>query len=513
MNRRSFQTTDSFSNRDIRLLAPVFIIGLLLVFLTVTFLVLDDDAANPFKEMYLLPWVLLLGIVLAAPSVYLIYKRKFDLFNPLVYAAWSYFIPAFFFGGLILAGNFSQPFFLSFIEDERYNLPLTFVYIALGYAGLTIGFFLPIGKRFGEAVSRRLPVWDWSPDRVLVPALVILVIGLINTILGFLFGFLGYQKVDIIGAYDGLVYLLSLFWMESSLFLWMAVFRKKDLNLRYYQIIGILIGTSLIKSAFQGNRGSLFQVFIIIAASFILAERVAKFKQTAAGVFFLGIAITVGMIYGTTFRNIKQTEAQIGMGEYTEYVLTALEKITEQNPAETLAVGFTALAERIEAVSSLAVVVSNYEKLQPYEESYGIDNNIWKDTATFLIPRPLWNDKPVASEPRKYADLYFNYSENSFTVTPMGDLLRNFGPVGVPLGMIFLGVIIRFLYAGLYENQAFSFWRRTLYLMLLINISYEGFYGSIIPYLVRIGFISIVGILIMRFLIQRERGAKTVWAE
>ncbi|MDQ3322314.1 MAG: hypothetical protein M3525_07780, partial [Acidobacteriota bacterium] len=279
----------------------------------------------------------------------------------------------------------------------------------------------------------------------------------------------------------------------------------KQLNINHYVVIGLLLTTSLTKSAFQGNRGSLIQVFILIAFAFVMSGRKIRFKEKIIAAFLISFALIVGMIYGTTFRNIKQTQERMEIGQYSEIILETFDKISDQDLVETLADGFGSLAERIESVSSLAVVVSNYEKLMPYEESYGIDNGIWKESITFFIPRVIWNDKPIATDPKKYADLYFNYSENSFTLTPMGDLLRNFGPVGVPLGMLFLGFVLRIIYAGLIENQNFSFWRATLFYMLISAVSYEGSYGLIIPALFKFGFIAFVGILIVRFFAGKSR--------
>jgi oligosaccharide repeat unit polymerase len=191
------------------------------------------------------------------------------------------------------------------------------------------------------------------------------------------------------------------------------------------------------------------------------------------------------------------------MEEYATVVIQTFEKVSDQDLVTVFENGLTAIAERFESVSSLAVVVSNYEKLGSYEQSYGLDNNIWKDSITFLIPRILWTDKPVATDPGNYGDLYFNFRENSFTITPMGDLLRNFGPVGVPVGMFILGLFIRAIYSALRENQEFSFWRATLFYMLLTSISYEGSYGLIIPYLVKICIVSVAGILIVRFFVGK----------
>lgn len=507
MDKQGFQPAFLPKDRNTALLLPVLLIAAIIFTGVLSVLVITDDDANPFKQMYLLPWALMAGAVISAPSIYLLYKKRFNLFHPLVFAAWSYFIPSFFIGSLILASGISQPYFLTFIEDEKYNLPLTIVYAALGYASLCVGFLLPFGKKIGARIGGWLPKAAWQPEQVLFPGLALLAFGLTNVILGFAYGILGYQKVEEIGAYDGLFYLLTFFWLEASFLLWLYIFRSERLNFNHYLIAAILILVAITKSAYQGNRGSLLQVCILIVFAFVFSGRQITLKHRVFGGAALSLAILIGMIYGTTFRNVKETETQVSIGVYSEYILDTLDKVFEQDAAQSLGQGFTAMAERLEAVSSLAVVVSNYEKLAPFEESYGLDNNIWNDSIYFIIPRPLWQDKPVASDSHKYGDLYFNYSENSFTITPMGDLLRNFGPIGIPLGMMFLGFFIRLIYSALIENQDFSFWRVTFFYMLLTGVSYESFYGTIIPYLFRVGFISTLGLLIIWFFVKKPKHA------
>jgi hypothetical protein len=209
------------------------------------------------------------------------------------------------------------------------------------------------------------------------------------------------------------------------------------------------------------------------------------------------------MIYGTTFRNIKGSESSQSLGLYTNNVFDTLEEVGRRDNAHLLEFAFANLAERLDAVSSVAVVVSTYEQLAPYEESYGLDNNIWKDTTTFFIPRVVWPDKPLSSEPRRYSDLYFNYGDNSFTITPMGDLLRNYGVIGVPIGMFLLGIILRAIYRTFVEDQPRVLWRATMYFMLLMAVSYESFFASIIPYLFKIGVTAIVGVLLVNVLARR----------
>ena len=124
--------------------------------------------------------------------------------------------------------------------------------------------------------------------------------------------------------------------------------------------------------------------------------------------------------------------------------------------------------------------------------------------SVFMIPRVIWNEKPSQSDPRKYSDLYFNQNDNSFAITPFGDLLRNFGVIGIPLGMMIIGIFFRVIYRALIELQPLSMWRSMLYFMLLTSVSYEGFYGTIIPQFIKVGVVAVSGILIVNLLARMK---------
>ena len=495
--------------RALTLIYPIVVLWGIVIVALLTYFAYEGSLGGPRSKYYLLPWTFLAGAVISSPAIVLFYKGKFDPFHPLVFPAWSYFLPAFFIGGILLSTGVVEPYYLAFVEDERYNLPLTFVYIIIGYLGLIVGYSLPLGRRIGTRISRWLPVWNWETEKIVTPGLILLGLGLANTALAFTQGILGFQKVEERGIFDGVIYLLSRFWVEASLLLWFYIFRNKKLGTTQYIIIATLLVTSFATSAFHGSRGIFLNTFIMVAFAFVLSGRKVTVKIGSIG-SVIGVAVVVlGTIYGTTFRSIKQNQDTIAMDKYAEVMTSAFEKIGDQDLTANLTFGFVALGERLESVSSLAVIVSNYEKLAPYEELYGINDNIWKDTAIFFVPRIVWPDKPVGIEPSKYADLYFNFSENAFTMTPIGDLLRNFGPWGIPVGMIFLGIFIRSIYSALQENQEFSFWRSTLYYMLLTTISYEGTYGLIVPSIFKIGAISILGLVIIRLLVGSGRKTRS----
>jgi hypothetical protein len=99
-------------------------------------------------------------------------------------------------------------------------------------------------------------------------------------------------------------------------------------------------------------------------------------------------------------------------------------------------------------------------------------------------------------------------------MTPIGDLLRNFGIPGVFWGMLLLGILLRSMFRALIEDREVNTARATLYFMLLVSISYEGFYGLILPYFFKIGIAALLGVLIVTFLAARlHRSASTALAE
>ncbi|MGB7070320.1 MAG: O-antigen polymerase [Pyrinomonadaceae bacterium] len=487
--------------------AIAFIWGLVGVVILSIFLS-EVGFTDSLSKFYLLPWCFATAAVLLSPSIYLIYKRRFEPFHPLVFPVWIYFFPGFVVGGIVLSMGLSNPYFLTFVQDAENDLPLTLAYVMIGFAGLTIGFIIPYGRRIGAMIGNWLPAADWKTDQVPFPTLFLLMLGIANTILGFVQGILGYQHINLEerGAFDGIVFLMSLFWQEATFLLCLYLFRSKRMTVFNVLVTVVVFLTAFTRSAFQGNRGSLLSMFVLVSFAYVLSGKKISIKHYSAGAVIVTLAIIIGMVYGTTFRNIKETEAQVGIGDYVEVVGKTFDTLAAKGIGSSLDTGFTALTERIEAVSSLAVVVSNYEALAPYEEAWGINNNIMIDTVVFFIPRIVWPDKPVGIEPHRYGDLYFNYGENSFTMTPMGDLLRNFGPIGVPLGMILLGFLIRVIYAALVENREFSFWRVTLFYMLFVSISFEGSFSLIVPTLFKFGTFSVIGLLIVAFFIGTGKG-------
>lgn len=468
-------------------------------------LIFSGGFTNPFTEAYLLPWCALTGVVVAAPSVYLAIRGRFDLFHPLVFAGWSYFFPAFVIGGLLLASGLSKPFYLTYVSDLEYYLPLTLVYVALGFAGLTFGFALPFAKRIGNSLSNRLPIWDWEPRDILFPGVILLLIGIFFSTTSFTAGIIGYQRSGLVETFDATLVFFSFFISVSSFMLWYAIFRAERRTMQFKVVAGILICLIPYSTLLSGARGGLVQNLLPIVMAFWLSGRRIELQHgILVGTLVVG-AVLLGIIYGTTFRNVKGTEDTVDLDVYLNSSSKAVSIIGNRGVSENLVFALDTLAQRMETASSLAVVVANYETLETYASGFGLAGNIWTFTWTAFVPRFVWPDKPIISDARAYSALYFDYGENSFAITPMGDLLRNFGPLGVPIGMALLGFVLRILYTGLVEGSVRSVWRSAAYYLLLVNISYEGFYGTILPSIMRLGVILLIcGFIVSIFVRKRS---------
>lgn len=69
--------------------------------------------------------------------------------------------------------------------------------------------------------------------------------------------------------------------------------------------------------------------------------------------------------------------------------------------------------------------------------------------------------------------------------------------------MFVLGLVLRFVYRTFVEGQPPVVWRLTFYFMLLTAVSYEGFYGTIIPHLFKVSITVLVGSIIVNMIVKR----------
>ncbi len=492
---------DSRDRRGLKV--PIAIIFSIVGVALLSFLWIENDVSLLTQTFYILPWTLLSAICVLGPSAYLLYIGKFDLFHPLVSAAWTCVLPAYVGGSLLIAFGWVNQFYFPLIGDPEYNLALSLVYISVGFLGMTAGFFLPPGQFLSDLIKPRLPKWNWKPEQVWLPGTLLLFVGIGFHVLGFAMGLVGYQRNTGATEFDALMWYLMLLFIAGTVLLWLAVFNSKERGLAFYSVVILLLILVPIRLLVFGSRGSLLVSLTPVMFCFLASGRKLTFRLalTFAGIGFL--AAIIGMAYGTTFRNIKGSEDRTSVQVYFDEIPATIDYLSTQDPAAIIGESSEVLAGRVEGLSSVAVVVANYEQLAPYEASYGLENNILNDLYTSFIPRFIWSDKPSVSDGRAYSDLYFNFGDSTFAISPFADLLRNFGPVGVPLGMLVLGIYLRFLYSTLIDTPDPAMWKKVAYFVLMAGLSYEGFYATMFPVAIRIFLVLAVSLFLVNLIAQR----------
>jgi hypothetical protein len=461
-----------------------------------------DSSTFSMERPYLIPWVMGTGIVIAAPMFYLRSKKELTFTNPIVFAALSYFFPVFFLGGWSLAFGLSHYFYLSYVSEPEYTFPLAFVYIMLGFAGLSIGFLLPIGKKVGNYAATWLPKWDFSPEELIVACIFFLIVGFGMNILALEVGQIGYQMGDVVfGDTGSLTFFLTIILPASTFLMWVAFFQLEKWSFLHAIVIAAQIATAIFMLVIMGGKSSLLMSAVLAIGAFVLVKRKVLLKHWVYFFSALVVTLLLGTIYGTNFREAKGSTDRVSVEQYGSIAMESLTSLGSGSLGDQLSESFLQLANRLETVSALAVVVSNHEALATYEAAYGLENNIWTYTWTALIPRFIWKDKPIIADGFSYNELYFDHGGFGLSLTAMGDLLRNYGPIGIPIGMLLLGFGIRVFYASLVEGLPFSAWRATIYFVVLTRISYDGFFGEILPTVIRISAVIFVQFLIMRIVV------------
>lgn len=438
-----------------------------------------------------------MAIVAVLPFVVSAGNRRHVLFSPVGFASWLHVIPSYVIGGLMLAAGWT-PDLYPLIPVPEDTIPLTLGVVGVGFLSLYAGYWSPWAAALGRRLARLVPDPAWPVSDTVPAAAAMLGVGFLLYLASYTQGIVGYQATSSPQSLTAALALATITTTATAMLLLLYPVVQPDPAARGRRLAAILLLTAWVVFEFvaSGRRGALLQFSVFAAGVWWCAgsRQISPRRLVGLGAA-LGTAVLLGMIYGTTLRATLGGEVQNrSVASYAAAAGEAAGVVLDRGVTGNLLYAFTHLGVRIEIVTSIAVVIGNQDRLAPFEPAYGLANNITTSLMSSLIPRFVWPDKPSVSDPRALGELYFGY-RNSYAVTPAADLYRNFGLWGVVVGMACLGLWLRALYGALMENRPPSVMRVTLYLALLTTVSYEGFFGSLVPTLLRTG--AIVTVLLV----------------
>lgn len=480
----------------------------------------------------LLPWVALATGVIAWTFRR---PRQVDLFDPVVFVSWTHYAPVYVVGAFLLAAGIVPYPYAGLIPDAVSACALALLYIVIGYLALRLGGRWQGVGSLATRVARLLPAAP-APRTIPLGAILCLVaIGAVANYEAFRVGIIGFAIARPPGPFDAAAsYTAALMSLGHFLF-WFRWFDPQQVRPSAAALV-VPLFVVVFAMTLNGNRGALFSAYLTAAFAYRLARGRLTLRQHVVVVTLAFLALGAGMVFGTAFRILKggETGAPTAATATTDTAPTrstgdaaatprpgekpgpaptvprpsltrqfemaaATTRSLASDPGSVRAMNILAtVGQRLNLLSDLSVAVARYRQLRPLEAEAGVAD-LWTMTWTSVVPRALWPGKPRVGNVRAFSALYFGWDGNSYAWTPPGDLIRNVGTPGMPLGMAVLGVVLGTLSAALVGfGPAVIAERGALFAMLLVTTNLEGPYGLLLPTMLRIGVVVLFGLGVVR---------------
>jgi hypothetical protein len=428
-----------------------------------------------------------------------------SLLNPMLFAACTYFVPAAI-GAVNLAFSMPIPLYSRLLPEYEHSIIIAIAFQILGYVSLFIGFSL-CKTTFATKIAHHLPEWKWTYSAVTFPALIILALGDTCRLIAFNLGSVGFaNEVSVFGS---TFYFLSGLGTFGAIMTSSQIFAARKVSFRNVLLsLTIFVHCIFIILTSGGKGGPISLVLMILLAYYVSGHLLG-----IRGVCLLGIiaifAILGGVAYGMGFRQHMGEERKASISEYYEMAESTINDMSRIDVKDTLKTAVDLFLFRVDATTSLAIVIDRRDELKGAEDDYGLSNNIVNDLLSSLIPRAIWNSKPNVADAREMSYLYFNATDTSYAFSFIGDLYRNGGMIAVIVGMGFLGAALRLGYQIMVVASN-SIWSKCTYCVLIIAVNYEGLYSGITPILIRSGLVCVMACLFIEYMIKTTTPRSTI---
>lgn len=403
-----------------------------------------------------------------------------DWFSPPLWACWLFFIPQFVVPIVLLLANQSTFSSAGLLLSNPMKARTTAVWFAVaGLVFLCLGYLLPVGK------PTTLNVLNLPSRRLRRPAAVLMVLGAVGYMGSLRTGVAGYQLVQQVSSQGALFTgLVSAGDVGILLSFWCFLDNHRDWALL---ALGVLMLVA--RAGLSGSRGALFNSLILLMGLYQYHHKGLSMRRLAIWAICGVLVLAFGMSFGSFFRMEKVgtvgRASSLGVADTLHISAIALREMSKTPISGLTTFIRDRIFERLDGLSSLGVIVSRHADLEMREIAVGINGNILKDLVASFVPRFLWPGKPIIGNSEVIGNLYFNTSGTSPATTYMGDLYRNFGLVGIFIGMALLGVLLRLFYRWLIEGQRLQPLKCALFLVVTATVNYESLYSQLFPGLIQ----------------------------
>jgi hypothetical protein len=302
--------------------------------------------------------------------------------------------------------------------------------ILIALVAFLLGHLVPLLRVLGPGFPR--PRLDWSPLATFNAGILLIIIGWpvsMAAILGLVPAALGSGVVSTVG---------------SSLAFGHVLLALAYLRHRSKIALIVLCATIPITSFVGFLSGS--KTSTVLVPAFIALTYVFERRRVPLGFVVVGLLALAVMYPASEFLRIYMLGSDF---QFTPDVLmnpgsSASEVSTfiqSRDLGNYLSDGFSAVGQRLDSTGVVSVIVRDTPRLSPYQGGATL-------VLFFVsfIPRVLWPAKPDISIGQFITDVYGSGADIASSTAPsqIGDYYLNFGYYGVIIGMLVLGIAMRF---------------------------------------------------------------------
>ncbi|MBX3286170.1 MAG: hypothetical protein KF703_12555 [Actinobacteria bacterium] len=432
------------------------------------------------------------------------------LVDPVVLAGWLFWLPIFGLGGVALALGWNRPYYLDLLADPSEALAAAQLWGLVGFLSLAAGASLPAVRRAGRGLGRLLPRPRWSPGRVRLPGALLVLGGLGVSAVALATDRLGYdattrQQVSPVAAY------LQVIALVGVALVWWDLLHAPSPRGRATVVLTLagLAVAAIVGGSLAESRATLATWVLVVLLVTLLSGVPVPRRLAGAVAVAAVVTLVVGALVGSQYRE----ERREGVGPAGEAIpapgrLDALEEALDRIGARGL--GNVAYlrdrsVQRLEAPGGLAVIVARNQELDGRDTADGAPRVVDSMVGSF-VPRALWSDKPASTDPGAISRLYFEYEANAFATTPMGDVLRDLGPLAVPLLMALMGAVLRLVHGALVGTPPPAATGVAAFAVLAVRAPmwWEGFYATYLADLLRAGLVIAASLVFVHVAVRLQ---------
>lgn len=260
------------------------------------------------------------------------------------------------------------------------------------------------------------------------------------------------------------------------------------LSLERKVLLWVVFVPECIWGLLSGMKGELLQNFVLVGVAASMAERRIKKSWLAAALLGLAIVYPFSIQYRDLVRN--RPRESMDLAKASEISALAFERASagDSGVQGWMSGGADSAISRLNLLQSVAELLS----LGPRRPLLQGAERWWMLPFYPFVPRFIWTSKPILDKGRRFSIALGAGDQTSTAITYPGDLVFEYGAIGLLCGMLLFGAAAQlltdrfaaawdkrrlFIYTGLFltilsimELDAFDFWSTLIRNLVILSL-------------------------------------------